>query len=222
MKQHVLLCTAALAAAAAAAGCEKSSDLVPVVAETKGIVESYQQRATELERRVNELVRRGLAINANPAEPASFLLTNSRADIEGMKATLRDAQGRIAKAAGDDKLDEPKRVAEVRLIQRQLSGQLDDSWVRANAKLDSVEAWLSRAESRPAAPPPPPAPAPAPTIAPGEPAPTGAPAATDATMAPAAGGTAAPAGQKIDATGAGPSPGQQSTSTGTGGAAPKR
>ena len=227
MKQHVLLFTAALAAAAAA-GCEKSSDLAPVVAETKGLVDSYQQRATELDRRVNDLVRRGLAINASPAEPASFLLTNSRTEIEGMKATLRDAPARIAKAAGDDKLDEPKRVAELRMIQHQLHDQLDDSWVRANAKLDSVAAWLARAESRPAAAPAPaPTPAPAPALAPGEPSPAG----TDATVAPPAGGTAAPGapkaaeaggtGQKIDATGAGPRPAPPPTSTGTGTAAPK-
>jgi hypothetical protein len=216
MKQHVLLFAAALAAAAAA-GCEKSSDLAPVTAETQGIVASYQQRATELERRVNDLVRRGTAINASPGEPASFLLTNSRADLEGMKAMLRDAPARIAKTAGDDKLEEPKKVAELRLLKHQLQDQLGDSWVRANAKLDSVEAWLSRAESRPAGQPAA-APAPAPATGPTDPQTEGAPTGTNRVPEGGTTGTDASAAPKGE-TGAGGNETASSQKTGTGGGA---
>ena len=175
MKQLVLLFTAALAAASAA-GCEKSSDLAPVVAESKGIVDSYQQRATELERRANDLVRRGLAINAGQDEPASHLLTASRTEIEAMKAALRDAPTRISRTAADDKLDEQKKVAELRTFKHQIHAQLDDGWLKTNAKLDAVEAWLSRAESRPTGQP---ASAPAPATPPTDPQTEGAPTGTN-------------------------------------------
>jgi hypothetical protein len=177
MKQLVLLFAAALAAASAA-GCEKSSDLAPVMAETKGIVESYQQRATELERRANDLVRRGLAINAGQDEPASHLLTSARTDIEGMKATLRDAPPQLARATGDDKLDEHKKVAELRALRHRIATQLDDSVVKISTRLNAVEAWLSRAESRPTGQPAS-APAPAPATAPTDPQTEGAPTGTN-------------------------------------------
>jgi hypothetical protein len=160
MKQHVLLFVAAIAAAA---GCGKPSDLRPMQEEANGFARSYEERVTALDRRAQDLLKRGEKLQLGPdSEPASDQLGDLlRVLIPGMQAALREAPARIDRIVKDEKLDEPKKLHELRSYTDQIQLRLTNDWIRANAKLDAVEAWLSRAEARPrvsrpepAAPPP--------------------------------------------------------------------
>jgi hypothetical protein len=186
MKQHVLLFVAAIAAAA---GCGKPSDLRPMQEEANGLAKSYEERVAALDRRAQDLLKRGGKLQLGPdAEPASDQLGDTlRVLIPGMQAVVREAPARIDRIVKDEKLGEPKKLDELRSYTDQIQTRLASDWLRASTKLDAVEAWLARAESRPrvqrpepAAPPPaapePPAttvPAPQPEPAP-QPAPDGA------------------------------------------------
>lgn len=165
MKQHVLLF---VAVTAAAAGCGKSSDLAPMAAEAKGIAEAYQGKVTELDKRAKDILRRGQDLKLEADSPANDQIYDAvKTLIPGMQAVVRDAMARIPKLVADDKLDE------LRIYSHQMEDRLESDWVKANTKLDTAEAWLFRAESRPRAPQP----AAAPTQAP-EPAAAPAPAAS--------------------------------------------
>jgi hypothetical protein len=154
MKQHVLLLL--FVAAIAAAGCGKSSDLAPTAAEATGIAKSYQPRVAELEQRAQELVRRGNAIQLGAdATPASDQLAGVIKDlIPRMQKVVQEAPTRIEQTLEDDKLDEAKKLEELRTYSHQIATELDTNWTRANAQLDAVDAWLSRAERRAATPTP--------------------------------------------------------------------
>jgi len=180
MKQHVLL-FAAVTAAAAAAGCGKSSDLAPTVAEAKGITESYQVRVAELEKRAQDILQRGGALQLGTDSPGGDQLYDAvKTIIPGMQAVVRGALIKIPQVASDEKLDEQKRADELRRYSHQIEERLAGDWVKANAKLDTAEAWLFRAESRPRMQvtpiptPPPSQPTPEPAPAPAGGASTGA------------------------------------------------
>src|SRR5438045_2217267 len=140
MKQHLLLFVA-VTAAAAAAGCGKSSDLAPTAAEARGIAEAYQVRVAELEQRAQELVRRG-----GDARVESDAI---RTIIPEMKGIVRDALVKIPRLVADDKLDEQQKIDELRTYSYQLEDRLATDWIKANAQLDTAEACLFRAEHRP-------------------------------------------------------------------------
>jgi hypothetical protein len=162
MKQHLLVLVAAIAAAAA--GCGKSPDLPPMKAEATAIVRSYAERVAALELRAKDLVERGKVLQLGPdALPASNHLSDVITELlPGMHQLVREAPGRFDAIEKNDKLDEQKRIEELRAYSHQLSTRLAGDWLRTNAKLDSVEAWLFREERRPPAATPAPAPAPAP------------------------------------------------------------
>jgi hypothetical protein len=149
MKQHALLFAAALVAAAAA-GCGKSSDLAPISAEASGIIEFYQARATHLEQRARDLVRRRDAIRPGPeVQHVMAQLTHALEDlIPTMQRNMQEAKARISGAASDDKTDPDKKVAALRTYRYQLEHGLTEDWIQANAQLDAVEALLDRLESR--------------------------------------------------------------------------
>jgi len=181
MKQLALVFAAA--AAVAAAGCEKSSDLAPVTAEAKGIFNNYQQGLTELEQRVQELGRRRGAVALGEVQPAlERHLTELTSLLPGMQKNLRDAQAEIARTTADTKSDEPQRVAAIRTTSYRYHDRLAKDWIRINAKLDAVDALVSRAEQRAQAPTPAPT-APTPTV------PTGTPPPAEPDPSAAAGGT---------------------------------
>jgi hypothetical protein len=157
MKQFALVFAAA--AAVAAAGCEKSSDLAPVTAEAKGIVNNYQQGLTELEQRLQELGRRRGAVALGEVQPAvERHLTELTSLVPAMQKNVRDAQAEIARATTDTKLDEPQRVAAIRTTSYRYHDRLAKDWILINAKLDAVETLVSRAERAQAPTPAPTAP----------------------------------------------------------------
>lgn len=154
MKQLALVFAAA--AAFAAAGCEKSSDLAPVTAEAKGIFDNYKLGLTELEQRVQEIGRRRGAVALGEVQPAverhlTELTTNL---LPAMHKNLSEAQAELARATADTKLDEPQRVAAIRTASYRYHDRLAKDWIRINAKLDAVDALVSRAEQRAQAPTP--------------------------------------------------------------------
>jgi len=204
MKQLVVLF--AIAAAAAAAGCGKSSDLRPLKEETNGLVSGYAERLAALDLRKQDLLRRGNALQLGPdSGPASAQLGDVINEIiPGMQALVRSAPGKIESIDKDPKLDEQQKLAQLRALAHQLDTQLTNGWIRANSKLDAVDAWLSRVETRPRAqqaqqqapaePPAPGAAAPMPTQQPGAAGAAGGGAGAAGGAAGAAGGTM-PAGQ---------------------------
>ncbi len=141
MKQHALLFVAALALAA---GCEKSSDVAPVAAETHGIVKSYQPRIAALQQRVDDLERRRSALQpgAEMAQ-ASTLIAEVSKLLPQMQTVMREAPARIDRTAKDDK------IVELRAYSHQVQRELEDTWTRANTQLDLVAGWVSREEQRP-------------------------------------------------------------------------
>jgi hypothetical protein len=154
MKQLALVFAAA--AAFAAAGCEKSSDLAPVTAEAKGILDNYQQGLTDLEQRVQELGRRRGTVALGEVQPAveRHLTELTATLLPAMHKNIRDAQAEIARATADTKPEEPQRVAAIRATSYRYHDRLAKDWIRINAKLDAVDTLVSRAEQRAQAPTP--------------------------------------------------------------------
>jgi hypothetical protein len=202
MKQLVVL----FAIAAAAAGCGKSSDLRPLKEETNGLVSGYAERLAALDLRKQDLIRRGNALQLGPdSMPASAQLGEVINEIiPSMQALVRSAPGKLESIDKDPKLDEQQKLVQVRALAYQLDTQLTNGWIRANTKLDAVDAWLARVETRPRAqqqaPQPPPPPGGTPPM-PTQP-PAGEPAGGTGGAAGGAGGTGGAAGGAGDAAGA--------------------
>jgi hypothetical protein len=186
MKQ--LAFTSALALSLAAAACGKSSDLRPLKEETVGMIVHYAEQVSALELRRQDLIQRGATLlQKDEARPVKAQLdVVSTQLLPGLQTAVKAAPSRIDGVEKDGKLDDPGKVAALRAYASETEERLADGWMLANAKLDAVEAWLTRAEARPAA-----APQPAP-LPPGgaSPAPT-QPTGDAAGAAGAAGGGAA-------------------------------
>jgi hypothetical protein len=172
MNQHAVLFAAAIAAATAV-GCGKPSDLRPMQEETNSLVKSYEEKVTTIERRAQDLIQRGnkLALGSDAAPASGQLADVVRELLPTMQREVKEGPARIERIVKDDKLDEERKLAGLRAYQAEADERLRESWIRANAKLDAVEAWLGRAEvqpraQRPAPAAPPPAPEPAPATAP--------------------------------------------------------
>jgi hypothetical protein len=165
MKQHLLLFVAAIAAA----GCGKSSDLAPVAAEANSFVKNFDEQGAALDGRAKALDRRVQELGARGAIPPEFAPAKQQLDLvmglllPRMSNGVKEAGPWIARTLGDDKLDEGKKLDELRAYTQRLRNGLTNDWIAANEKLGTVEAWLARIESQPrmqAAPPPPPPPSP--------------------------------------------------------------
>jgi hypothetical protein len=145
MKQHVLL----FVAVTAAAGCGKSSDLAAMAAEAKGIAEIYVERVAELDLRKQELVRRRDALKLEADSPGMKQLDDLVQNLPRLQAAVREAPGKIESIRKDEKIDEQKKIEELRSLSHWLEDKIANDWVEANAMLDTVDAWVFRAESRP-------------------------------------------------------------------------
>jgi len=168
MKQHLLLFAAAIVAAA---GCGKSSNLAPVAAETTGFVKNFEEQGAALDGRAKALSRRVQDLAARGGIPPELAPAKQQLDVvlgdllPRMGNGVKEATPWIARTLGDDKLDEGKKLDELRAYAQRLRTGLTNDWIAANAKLDTVESWLTRVEAQraqppAAAPPPPPPPAP--------------------------------------------------------------
>jgi hypothetical protein len=198
MKQLVVL----FAIAAAAAGCGKSSDLRPLKEETNGLVSRYAERLAALDLRKQDLLRRGNALQLGPDSMAASAQLGDVINeiVPGMQALVRSAPGKIENIDKDPKLDEQQKLAQLRVLAYQLDTQLTNGWIKANAKLDAVDAWLARVETRPRAQQaqqPAPAQPPAPGAA--SPMPTQQPGGADGAAGGAAAGAAGAAGGTMPA-----------------------
>jgi hypothetical protein len=164
MKQHLLL----FAAVIAAAGCGKSSDLAPVAAETTSFVKNFEEQGAALDGRAKALDRRVQELAARGAIPPEFTPARQQLDVvlrdllPRMGNGVKEAAPWIARTLGDDKLDERRKLDELRAYAQRIRTGLTNDWIAANAKLDTVEAWVARVEGQRAQPPAPPPPPPTP------------------------------------------------------------
>ena len=169
MKSRTL---AALLLCVVLAACGKPNDVPQMQSEATYMATSYAARFDAMRRRAEDLMRRGRVLTGNVENmaEASAMLMQANRKLGELRADAQKATTDIANAAKVSR-DELGRTHD------ELREKLENGATEVNRELDSVEAWMFRAET--------------PVVATG---PAGQGAMTPPNGMPAAGGTAAPAG----------------------------
>jgi hypothetical protein len=141
VKLHTIV-VVVLSSALALGACGKPNDVPAIKAETEGMLQSYQARLEQQNRRADSIMQRGNAIGVtNPdAANASRLFAMAKGKLEQLKGDVAAAPGEMAKIKD--------RLEMIRYFDRK-KRDLQTGFIEINADFDAVESWITLAESRP-------------------------------------------------------------------------
>ncbi len=124
------------------AACGKANDVPAMRAEAEGLVKNYAARFDELDRRANEIMRRGNAIGVTSPDAA-----NASRLFATAQGKLKDLEGIVTTAPNEIK--NAKDKLEMQRLLDSYQGRLEEGFTEVNSEFNAVEDWISVAEQRP-------------------------------------------------------------------------